>query len=196
MPAKRVRLSPDQRRAAILSSAAETFASLPYPHVTIAAIATKAGVSDALLYRYFSGKEDLYTTVLREVIDALLAQQTAALSHLPPSASARDRLALVTNVYLDHLASHRHAWALPLVRPGSEPSEATALRAQARADYVERLRTMLALCWRPRQVFAIWGYVGFLDTACLQWVERGCPVSERQDLLDATLGSLDGALGK
>lgn len=39
----------------------------------------KAGASDALLYRYFAGKEDLYAAIVRLAIDSLLDRQAAAL---------------------------------------------------------------------------------------------------------------------
>ncbi len=56
----RQRLDPDARRAAILSAAAEVFGAAPYAEVKIAAVAARAGASEALLYRYFAGKEELY----------------------------------------------------------------------------------------------------------------------------------------
>ena len=46
-----------------------------------------------------------------------------------------------------------------------------------------------------RDDFALWGYLGFLDDACLRWVHAGCPDDQRHSLVDAALGCLEGALG-
>ena len=46
-----------------------------------------------------------------------------------------------------------------------------------------------------RDDFALWGYLGFLDDACLRWVRAGCPAEQRHSLVDAALGCLEGALG-
>lgn len=191
----RTRLDPDARRAAILDAAAEAFTDQPYSEVTVSSIARRAGASDALLYRYFSGKEELYTEIVRLTIDELVAQQGEALGKLDGGVPVRDRVRAATEIYLDHIATHPIAWAMPLRHPGSEPSSAAAIRGHARRDYVDRLRAMLAPSGQLRHEYALWGYFGFLDAACLQWVERGCLADDRDSLIDAALGSLEGALG-
>ncbi|SER68089.1 DNA-binding transcriptional regulator, AcrR family [Propionibacterium cyclohexanicum] len=191
----RTRLDPDARRAAILAAAAEAFAAHPYAEVTVSSIAQRVGTSDALLYRYFSGKEELYAEIVRLAIDSLLARQGAALASLAPGVPARDRLLAATRVYLDHIASHPSAWAMPLRNPGTEPSAVAAIRLEARHDYVNRLAAILAPSTLARHDYALWGYFGFLDAACLHWVERDCPEDERSALLEAALGALEGALG-
>lgn len=191
----RTRLDPDARRSAILDAAAQAFAAQPYAEVTVSSIARGAGASDALLYRYFSGKEELYTEIVRRAIEQLIARQSAALGDLDPGVPVRDRIRAATEVYLDHIATHPSAWAMPLHNPGSEPSSAAAVRLSARRDYVERLRAMLAPSVQLRHEFALWGYFGFLDHACLRWVERGCGDDDRHSLIDAALGALEGALG-
>lgn len=191
----RTRLDPDARRAAILEAAAQAFAQHPYPEVTVSSIASGAGASEALLYRYFAGKDELYAEVLRLVIARLLDRQAAALARLPAEVPVRDRVREATVVYLDHIAGHPTAWALPLDRPGSEPPAATAIRADTRREYVDRLRALLAPSAQTRHEYALWGYFGFLDAACLRWVERGCPEADRWPLVDAALGALEGALG-
>lgn len=191
----RRRLDPDARRSAILEAAAESFTERPYPEVTISSIASRAGASDALLYRYFAGKEDLYAEIVRLAIDDLLSRQAAALDALPVGVPVRDRVREATLVYLDHIADHPAAWATPLSAPGTEPPAAGAIRTQARGEYVERLRALLDPSSHARHDYALWGYFGFLDAACLRWVERDCPDVERWPLIDAALGALEGALG-
>jgi hypothetical protein len=70
-----------------------------------------------------------------------------------------------------------------------------AVRARARQEYVDRLRGVLVPSAAPRHEYALWGFFGFLDAACLRWVEEGCPDDRRHPLLDAAVGALEGALG-
>lgn len=190
----RQRLDPDERRAAILAAAAEEFAGAPYGEVSVAAVAARAGASEALVYRYFAGKADLFAQVLRDAIGDLLHRQASALAELPDGVPVRDRLRATTLVYLDHVASHPTGWASPL-RAGAEPEAATQIRRRTREEYVQRLREVLAPSGSSRHEYALWGYFGFLDAACLHWVDRGCPSDDRWSLLDAALGALEGALG-
>lgn len=191
----RRRLDPAQRRAAIFDAAIEAFAARGYPDVTMAAIGAAAGASEALVYRYFGSKDGLYLEVVRSAIDDLRARQVAAFAEPPGGVPARDRIRAATRVYLDHVAHHPVSWALPLQRPGSEPAAVAELRRASRSDYVDRLGQWLVPDGTRRREFALWGYFGFLDAACLRWVERGCPDDDRWSLIDAALGALEGALG-
>lgn len=191
----RRRLDPDFRRAAILDAAQKAFATHPYTEVTISAISTDAEASNALVYRYFDSKETLYVEVIRRSVTDLVAKQKAALDSLPPGVPARDRVRAATLVYLDHIADSPEAWALPMRQPGSEPPAAAILRAEARRSYVDKLRALLIPSEQQRHDYALWGFVGFVDTACLRWVDNGCVADERGPLVEATLGALEGALG-
>ena len=191
----RQRLEPDERRAAILHAAADVFAARAYSEVTIASIAAHAGASDALIYRYFAGKEGLYTEIVRLAIADLLDRQAAALDDLPAGVPVRDRIRTATIVYLDHIAADPAAWAMPLRQPGTEPAATAELRTRARQEYVDHLRALLAPSDQARHEYALWGYFGFLDAACLHWVDRSCPTDDRWALIDAALGALEGALG-
>lgn len=190
----RRRLDPEERREAILAAASEAFAVAPYDAVSIADLASRAQASEALVYRYFDGKAELYAQVLRAAIADLLRRQGAALAELPDGVPVRDRLRATTLVYLDRVASHPTGWSSPL-RAGAEPEVAVRIRRETRAEYVERLRALLAPSTTVRHEYALWGYFGFLDAACLHWVDRGCPADDRWSLVDAALGALEGALG-
>ena len=191
----RQRLDADARRAAILESAAEAFAALPFSEVRISAIAKAAGASDALLYRYFSGKDALYEEVARLAVDDLAQRQEAALASLPTGTPARERIKAATVVYLDFIAENPAAWAMPLQNPGAEPGAGAAIRAAARAEQVAALGALLGPGNDARRRFALWGFFGFLDAACLRWVTGGCRANERWPLIEAALGALEGALG-
>ena len=153
-----------------------------------------SGASEALIYRYFGSKAELYTRLVRLAIDGLISQHGEALAELPAGSAARERIKATVSVYLDHIASHREAWAKPL-RPGSEPDAVIAVRAEARRDHVRHLAVLLQPRADRRHDYALWGYLGFLDTACVRWVELGCSDAARWPLIEGFLGALEGALG-
>lgn len=192
--APRQRLDVDQRREAILDAARGLYAKAPYPEVSIAHIARAAGASPALVLHYFGSKAGLYTAVVDAAIQTLADGQRAAQARLGRDASARDRVRASLLVYLDHIASHPTSWATPLLG-GEEPRQALDARQNARARYVTALRHLLGLRPSTRHDYALWGYFGFLDQACLRWVEAGCPGTHRHALIAAALGALDGACG-
>lgn len=191
--APRRRLDVDERRGAILTAARSLYAKAPYPEVSIAQIAQAAGASPALVFHYFNSKAALYAAVVDAAIEALADAQRAAQAQLDPGVSVTDRVRASLRVYLDHIATHPSTWAAPLLG-GEEPREALDLRQRARARYVVALRDLLKPANGARQDYALWGYFGFLDQACLRWVEAGCPDTERRALIDAALGALQGAL--
>jgi AcrR family transcriptional regulator len=65
----RKRLNSADRRAQIIDVSLSLFASKGFNGTKTREIAEKAGVSEALLYRHFATKEELYRTVLGELLD-------------------------------------------------------------------------------------------------------------------------------
>jgi AcrR family transcriptional regulator len=71
MRVTRRRLSPEDRRAELLSLGAEVFGKRPYDEVRIDEIAERAGVSRALMYHYFPDKRAFFAAVVRDEADRL-----------------------------------------------------------------------------------------------------------------------------
>lgn len=193
-PTQRQRLTADDRRTSILEAAKGEFADATYADVSVAQVAQAAGGSPGLVFHYFGSKAGLYEAVVRDTIDALMARQRAADEAMPAGSSARDHVRTSLHLYLDHVASHPRAWAAPFVG-GQEPPGALRARREARETYVDTLRELVRPAAWARHDYALWGYFGFLDHACLRWVEAGCPEDDRHSLIEAALGALEGALG-
>lgn len=191
----RQRLDEATRRTAILAAASRAFADTPYEQVRLAEVARDAGASEALVFRYFGSKADLYTAVVAAALERLRARQEEADAGLPAGSSTRDRVRSSLLVYLDHVAEGAVSWAAPVLAPGAEPAAAVAARRAERQRYVALLLDLLGARDWPRHRYAVAGYFGFLDEACLSWVERGCPEQDRYALIDAALGALEGSLG-
>lgn len=191
----RRRLDPAERREAILEAAARVFASRPYEDASIAAVSSAAEGSEALVYKYFAGKAELYAHVLRRAVVAFTTRQDAALATLADGVPVRDSVRAITIAHLDEVAANPRGWASPVRRPPGEPETAEAVRTEARRADVARLRALLSPSTTARHDYALVAWFGFLDAACRVWAERGCPADERWSIIDAALGGLEGALG-
>jgi AcrR family transcriptional regulator len=70
MPSNRSKLPAADRKQSILAAAAPVFARLGRAGATTKEIAEAAGISEALLYRHFSGKDALYTELENHCVEA------------------------------------------------------------------------------------------------------------------------------
>src|SRR3990172_6343336 len=102
MPRAR-RLPASDRRRQLIESARDVFASQAYAKVGTADLAKAAGVSEPALYRYFSGKKELFLATLRSTGPKLLeVWQNIAYD-------VDDPLETIWSIgvhYYDHLQSH------------------------------------------------------------------------------------------
>ena len=193
---RRRRLSPETRRESLLAAARDEFANRPYDEASVGAIAARAGASEALVYRYFETKAALYARVVEDAIESLSQRQAEALAALDSGADAEARLAATVSAYLDHIATHPVGWSAPQRLAGWEPAEALAVRERARARYVAALTAQVGEPQSAVTRFAVAGYFGFLEAACLNWVDAGCRDDEREVLVASAAGALAGALGR
>ncbi|WP_018296667.1 TetR/AcrR family transcriptional regulator [Corynebacterium lubricantis] len=192
-PAPRRRLSVEQRKESIISAAGSLFSASTYSEVSTQEIATASGTSQALIFHYFGSKADLYATWVSEVLHTLLDSLRSSIAEVPPNTSRRDQIRIGLETYLDHIERNPLTWSIAH-RGGDEPAEATNRRLEIRDELYDELLALL----NPgsmRGRYAIAGFIGFLNAACLEWSDAGCPDNDRGPLLEATLGSLEGALG-
>ena len=188
-------MDPAERRELILSAASRAFASRPYEEVSLAEIAEEAQASEALVHKYFVGKAGIYAQVLQGAVDELADRTRRADDALPEGSSAWDRVRASVLTYLDFIAERSPGWMAYQILAGHEPGEAARVRQEAREAAVRALAEVVGGSRGHRDDFAFWGYLGFLDDACLRWVHAGCPDDQRHSLIDAALGCLEGALG-
>jgi AcrR family transcriptional regulator len=100
---ERQRLTGEARREQIVAAARSLFAANGYEATTTRQLAQSVGVSDALLYRHFSGK--------REVLDEVVDRGIAVFASLPPlhrlrEAPTRVLLQLLGEGFLSRIESN------------------------------------------------------------------------------------------
>lgn len=74
----------DTTQQKLLDAAVQVFASYGYDGATTKAIAEKAGVAEALIQRYFEGKEGLLIALMKDFADS----EVESCNNLPPKAES------------------------------------------------------------------------------------------------------------
>jgi AcrR family transcriptional regulator len=164
----RRRLDLDERRDQLLTLGRRIFAERAYDEVSIDDIAEAAGISKGLLYHYFGSKRGFYVAIVRESASRLV-DATAIRPDLPPGERAHAGLA----AYLDFAEAHSNAF-LALLRGGiGHDAEVQELVDATRETILQRMLQNMGLS-EPRPVFhlAMRSYVGLVEAATIDWLER------------------------
>ncbi|CAM5636117.1 hypothetical protein SAVIM338S_06152 [Streptomyces avidinii] len=153
-------------------------------------VAEAAGVSRALLYRHFAGKQELFAAVYRQATDRLLEQV--------PLDRPGDMLAQLTaglDVHLDYFTAHRNTVLAANRVLAGDPVVQTIIDGEL--DVLRsRFLGIVPLAddsARPAAAAVLKSWLVFVRVLCLDWLtEETCT---RAQLRDACVGALLGALG-
>ena len=137
----------EERRAQILSHALRLFATRGLAATKITDIAAAAGVSQGLIYHYFSSKEEIFTELIRHAYEGI-NRAARYLESLPDSPAQKVRLA-IEGLLRDTVQNEDTArfYLLTAQATGSEAIPAEARRiilAENRVPYEVMTRIMLA----------------------------------------------------
>lgn len=163
------RLSPAERRAQILRVAEALFAERPYTELGILDVARAASITQGLVYHYFESKEALFAAVVEGIAGALLRSCFTDRTRPIPL-----QFELGLKGYLDYVEAHRVAY-LNLFRglAASEPVFKT-ISDRTRQAIIDYMIEGLGLASReiPATRISLRGYVGYVEAAILDWLER------------------------
>ncbi|GIX29781.1 MAG: hypothetical protein KatS3mg124_0253 [Porticoccaceae bacterium] len=140
---KRRRRSASQLQEAILAAAAAEFGSRGYRRATTAAIARRAGVTEAQLFRLFGSKAELFQKAVFEPLERRLAAFNEA--HLKPveggefAAAARRYVAAL----IAFLRENRALFA-PLIAAEAEEGVPGVAGSESLKDYFDRNAALVA----------------------------------------------------
>ena len=102
-PEPRKRLRAEERRSQLLSISKRLFSEYGFENTTTKAIATAAGVTEAIIFRHFASKEELYASILDRKADEIgIKIWGAELHHF---AKCEDDEALILSVVKHILAA-------------------------------------------------------------------------------------------
>jgi AcrR family transcriptional regulator len=184
----RRRLHPDARRDELIDAGREAFASAPYDNVNMDAIAQRAGVSRALLYRYFPSKRNLFAAIYRQAADRLL-EATA----IDPGATTFDQVTAGLDAHIAYFTANRHTVLAANVALAGDQ----VIQAIISAELTEIRRRMLEALEidgpnRPIASAALHAWLQFVRVMCVEWLQEEAFTSDA--LRNVCLGSLIGAL--
>jgi len=181
-------LAVDDRRSELLQACLHLIGTRPWDEVSMAEVATAAGVSKPLLYHYFATKSDLYRAAVRSAADEL-----SEATRPDPTLPGGPRLLAALGAHLDWIDEHALAYRAILQGGISSDHHVQAIVEGSRAAVVSRLAETFGFTdLAPGQRIALRGWVGFLEGACLDWLAaRDITKSHLARLLAA---SVSGAL--
>jgi len=162
------RLAVDERRRRLLELGSDLFTRHSYDELSMAKIAREAGISKALLYHYFPSKEAYFVATLEEKANEL-QQRTIPDPALPPF----EQLSASLDEYLRWIEENAGAYDKMIRNAGAAP-EVRALLDRVRSQTANRILVGLSPDGPPSPLLrtAIRGWLGFLDGACLDWVNH------------------------
>ena len=117
---------------------AELFARHAYDELSMATIAREAGISKALLYHYFPGKQAYFAATLEEK-----ASELAALTEPDPSLPPLEQLTRSLDAFLDWVEDNREAYG-KLVRSAAAIPEVREVVDRVRDATSERILAGIA----------------------------------------------------
>ena len=192
------RLSPDERRAQLVELAKRMFGERPYAELSVREVAQAAGVTENLVYHYFTNKETLFLAAFQHA-DELLA------ACLPPRGLPLfEQFERAVKGYLDFVEANATVY-LNLVH-GATAGEEDVQRVgeQTRRRIAERYLEGLGVQALPAPLtrLAVRGYIGFIEEVVLRWLpKRSVPRADIERLMFAAGGAtfiaalaMDGAL--
>ena len=183
------RLSPEARREELISVALELFSETSPEQLSLEDVAVAAGVSRALVYRYFSSLNELYVEALRTATGGLIDRL------VPPPEGP---LLLQLDEAVQHFFEFAQAYAagyVALLRSGStiSTSEGTGLVDEVRQHAVSELLSRLGIEQpTPHLLLTLRCWVASVEGTVLAWLQEGdLPVDGlRTWLVDQLCGML------
>jgi len=99
----RRRLPAEERKKQILRCAAEVFARSNYSKAKVADIAAQAGISEAMVYKYFPSKKDIFIEVLQHMSERTVLLLQEEVTREPDALKAMKNMATTYyNMVVDH----------------------------------------------------------------------------------------------
>ncbi|GAA3079700.1 TetR/AcrR family transcriptional regulator [Streptomyces olivoverticillatus] len=185
----RRRLNPGDRRDQLLDVGARLFAAKPYQDVLMEDVAERAGVSRALLYRYFPNKHALFAEIYRQASDRLLAD-----TQIDPAGSLLEQLSAGLDIHFDYFAANSNT-VLAANRVLAGDPVIQAIITDELAELRQRVLDATGLDGRSREVVsaALTSWLVFVRALCVDWLANG--TFTRAELHAMSVGALRGTLG-
>lgn len=166
---KRVRLSPQARRAQLIELGVEMLATRRLDELSVELIASTAGISRGLLFHYFSSKQDFHTEVARAAA-AEMIRRTEPDTSLPPVEALRGAL----DAFIDYVEENPDNYKSLVRGAASADLEMRAIFDGTRATMAQRVVEVIAqlgLELSDRADLAVHGWVAYVEECVIRWID-------------------------
>jgi AcrR family transcriptional regulator len=183
---KRVRLTPEARRAQLIELGVEMLATRRLDELSVELIATTAGISRGLLFHYFASKQEFHTEVARAAA-AEMIRRTEPDTSLPPVEALRYAL----TSFIDYVEENPDNYKSLVRGAASGDAVMRAIFDDTRATLAQRIIGVVAdmgLQVNPRAELAIHGWVAFVEECVIRWIDSRA--FGREELLEMLTKSL------
>lgn len=162
-------LSAAERKREILEVAAPLFFERGYEGTEMAEIASRAGVSRALLHRHFGGKQEILLEIVKTVADV---QPTLTLHD--PAIPLSERIRANAEIWLDHFEANPNLLAVTRLPIGGKSEVAKAIE-DVREGIIRRiLDNYLDGAPAPEPLWVMMrGYVAMILEVATEWLWHG-----------------------
>jgi AcrR family transcriptional regulator len=123
------RLTPEDRRALIVSAARTVFADAGYDRASMRTVAKAAGITTPVLYDHFASKADLYAALVEHEADQLIAGWERAGHEVPDGDVEALFLATIGTIF-DWISANEAGWRIIFLDSPSDPAVAAAHRTR------------------------------------------------------------------
>ncbi|HTU28494.1 MAG TPA: TetR/AcrR family transcriptional regulator [Solirubrobacteraceae bacterium] len=186
----RRRLAPDERRRQLIDVTRSLLQKRAGAPISTADVAEAAGVTRALVHRYFHGIDEL-----RQAVAADMAGRAGAVLTVGPGTPVQERVRHNVSAFLDGIETSREVWlsTMESERPRSADHPAEILRRAMLERMLENNSDLIEDT--PWARLCLLGYIGSSDAICRQWV-LGLATREQAEriLIDSLLHTLTEAI--
>jgi AcrR family transcriptional regulator len=184
---RRHRLAPDERRRQLVDVTRSLMQERSGAPISTADVAEAAGVTRALVHRYFHGIDEL-----RQAVAANMAGRAGAVLTVGPGTPVQERVRHNVNAFLDGIEASREVWLSTMQAERSRTAEdhpAEILRRAMLARMLDNNSDLIADT--PWARLCLTGYIGASEALCRQWVlERAGREQVERILVDSLLHTL------
>ena len=185
--AKRVRLSPDERRTQLITLGVKMLGERAIEDISVSEIAARAGISRGLLFHYFPTKQDFQLAVVQQANAELLVRVVP-----DPGLGLAEMLRDSVGRYIDYVSDNRTSYLALLRGPTSSDPALADMVAQTRRAIVGIILSEAPLSDQeradPRLLLSVRGWVAFTEETTLSWLRE--ETISRAALIDLLVESL------
>ena len=167
--AKRVRLSPEARRAQLIELGVEMLATRRLDELSVELIAQAAGISRGLLFHYFASKQEFHLEVAKAAA-AEMIRRTEPDTALPPVEALRTAI----GAFIDYVEENPDNYKSLVRGAASGDAEMRAIFDGTRATMAQRVIDVIAqmgLGLDERAVVAVHGWIAYVEECVIRWLE-------------------------